>query len=92
MKDARGLKVQVGDRVRLWNGCTGIVVCSMDERAYTEKYPEEVWSYLQVGILIETVEKGLMLYDEADEDLEIMGERCRRIGCSTQRGVSLPGE
>ncbi len=39
MKYPDGSKVMVGDKVKLWQGCVGTVVCSMDDNEYSPKYP-----------------------------------------------------
>jgi hypothetical protein len=47
-----GTKVMIGDRLMLWEGCYGMVVCSIDDGQYTPEYPEEHWSHLGKGVLI----------------------------------------
>jgi len=37
----------LGDVLKLWEGCFGVVVCSIDDSPYSPKYPAEDWSYLK---------------------------------------------
>ena len=72
MKYANGRSVALGDRVRLWEGQYGTVVCSIDTAEYTTKYPKKEWAYLTSGILIETTTGELFHYAEPDEDFELV--------------------
>ena len=72
MKYATGEMIHVGDKVRPWPGCTGIVVASIDTDEYSELHPREQWSYLQTGIMIDTNEAGLVHYTEPDVDLLLL--------------------
>lgn len=72
MKYSNGEEVKVGDKVRMWEGCFGTVVCSIDTDEYSEEYPKENWAYLQSGVVFETDCVGLVHHDEADEDLELI--------------------
>lgn len=71
MKYANGNMVRLGDRVRFEPNLTGVVVCSVDTSEYMEKYPRDQWaSYLKHGVLIETVEIGLVHLEENDVALQ----------------------
>jgi hypothetical protein len=72
MKYLSGEEVRVGDKVRMWEGCFGIVVCSIDTDEYSMEHPREQWSYLQTGVTFETDCIGLVHYTESDEDLELL--------------------
>ncbi|NUN24000.1 MAG: hypothetical protein HUU09_11135 [Candidatus Jettenia caeni] len=72
MKYLDGQEVKVGDKVQLWSGCYGVVVCSMDDDKYTPAYPKEEWDYLKSGVLIKTDKAGLIHYIKADEDLQLL--------------------
>jgi hypothetical protein len=72
MKYSDGNEIIVGDRVKVWDGSFGIVVCSMDTEEYTPSYPEEEWGYLRVGILIDTDKAGLIHCTESEEELELI--------------------
>ena len=72
MKYANGDDVRVGDRVKAWDGCIGIVVASIETDEYSTEHPREQWGYLKVGVMIDTEQAGLIHYREADEDLELI--------------------
>jgi hypothetical protein len=72
MKYSNGEVVKIGDKVKMWKGCFGVVVCSIDTDEYSEKYPKEQWSYLQNGAMFETDCVGLVHQIEPDEDLELI--------------------
>ncbi|MCP4329215.1 MAG: hypothetical protein GY791_12345 [Alphaproteobacteria bacterium] len=76
MKYSDGEEIRLGDRVEVWHGNRGVVVCDIDLSNYTKEYPEADWSYLKTGVLIETEKGGLLYLDEADEDLRLL-ERSR---------------
>jgi hypothetical protein len=71
MKYSDNQVVQLGDEVELWDGCHGVVVCSIDDDEYSEAYPKTEWEYLKSGVLIETDKVGLIHYIEPDEDLRL---------------------
>lgn len=75
MKYPDGNEVRVGDRVQLWNGCNGIVVCSMGTNEYPEAFPEVAWSYLNTGVMVLTEENGLIHYNAADEDFNLIARK-----------------
>lgn len=72
MKYSDGREVKVGDRVELWSGCFGIVVCSFDDNVYTTDFSEQDWGYLRTGVLIKTGKAGLIHYIESDEDILLL--------------------
>ncbi|MDD5034478.1 MAG: hypothetical protein PHE55_06935 [Methylococcaceae bacterium] len=72
MMYANGNNAKLGDKVRLWNGRLGIVVCSMDTNEYTPAYPKAEWEYLKQGLLIKADNGEVFHYVEADEDIEIV--------------------
>lgn len=71
-----GERVMVGDRVKLWEGCFGIVVCSIDDDEYTADYRREDWSYLRSGVLVNSEQGGLIHYLEPESTFELV-ERAR---------------
>ncbi|TAN40870.1 MAG: hypothetical protein EPN22_16815 [Nitrospirae bacterium] len=75
MKYLDGQEVKVGDKVQLWSGCYGVVVCSIDTDEYTTTYTKEEWGYLKSGVVIKTDKAGLIHYIEADEDLQLMTDK-----------------
>jgi hypothetical protein len=72
MKYSDGQQVKLGDKVQLWSGCHGVVVCSMDTDEYTAAFPKAEWSYLKSGVMIKTDKAGLIHYIEADEDMQLL--------------------
>jgi hypothetical protein len=72
MKDCNGQEVRIGDRVELWKGNHGTVVCSIDTGEYTADYPESAWGYLKAGIVMRTDSGDLFHYTEPDEDFELI--------------------
>jgi hypothetical protein len=73
-----GKNVMVGDRLRLWEGCHGVVVCSIDDDHYTLEYPKAHWGYLTKGVIINSSQGGLIHYTEPEESFELI-ERNARI-------------
>jgi hypothetical protein len=65
-----------GDRVRLWNGVEGTVVCSLDSDEFSDEYPREQWTYLRSGVLIQSPQTGLIHYLEPEATFELL-ERAR---------------
>ena len=72
MKYADGRTVRLGDRVRLGEDDDGVVVCSIDDGAYSHGHPEEQWSYLGKGVMIEFPRYGLIHYESPDPGLELV--------------------
>lgn len=72
MKYCDGQDVHVGDRVRLGDDDSGVVVCSIDTKEYTEAHPREQWSYLGKGVMIEFKKYGLIHYEEPEIDLQLI--------------------
>ena len=62
----------LGDVLKLWEGCVGVVVCSIDDGEYSPKYPEEDWSYLKSGILIDSDQGGLVHYSKAESSFALI--------------------
>jgi hypothetical protein len=65
-----GVCVKLGDKVKLWNGSDGTVVCSIDTNEYMPTFPKAEWGYLEAGIIIKSDNGSLFHYAEADEDFE----------------------
>ena len=70
-----GQPVRLGDRVRMWRGAEGVVVCSLDTDEYTDEYPRPDWSYLRKGVLIESPQAGLFHYLEPEDSFELIERR-----------------
>ena len=65
----------LGDRVRLWSGVEGIVVCSLDTEEFSDQYPVDQWGYLTNGVLIHSTQTGLIHYLEPEPTFELLGRR-----------------
>jgi len=72
MKYPDGKEVRVGDRVKLWEGCHGVVVASIDRGEYAAAYPKAEWEYLKSGVLIDSDRAGLIHYLEPEKTLELI--------------------
>lgn len=72
MQYADGRKINVGDRVELWSGSYGLVVCSVDDKIYTNEYPEVDWGFLASGVLVKMDNGELMHYSEKDFHLKLL--------------------
>ena len=71
MKDGNGRNVGLGDRVRLWKGRCGRVVCAFDDDRFSDKYSRAEWSHLKTGVLIEMDTGDVFYYDGPDEDFRL---------------------
>jgi hypothetical protein len=67
-----GRKMLVGDRLKLWEGCNGTVVCSIDDDAYTTEYPKAEWAYLKSGVLIISDKAGVLHYIQPDQSFDLI--------------------
>ncbi len=72
MNYANGQRVHVGDIVGLGGDREGIVVCCISDGVYTENHPEAAWGYLERGFIVDFPKYGLIHYDEAEVDLELI--------------------
>ncbi len=64
MKYADGSDARLGDRVRIANGDTVVIVASMDTNEYSPEYPAENYADLKTGILILTDNGALVRFEE----------------------------
>jgi hypothetical protein len=64
MKYSDGIEMRVGDRVRIRNGDTGIIVASMDTGEFSPDFPRENWNDLKTGIMVLTDKGALVRFDE----------------------------
>ena len=62
MKYPDGKIIKVGDRVKLWKGCHGVVVACIDKDEFSSDYPKVEWEYLKNGVLIDSDQAGLIHY------------------------------
>lgn len=72
MKYPTGKQIRVGDILKVWDGCEGVVVCSIEDGQYSDDYTEKDWAYLKNGILIKTDSAGLVHYTDPDESFELI--------------------
>jgi hypothetical protein len=62
-----GEPVSVGDTVRIDQGATGEVVGIIDTGTYSDGFNGEGWDHYGTGLLVESAEIGLILYQEAED-------------------------
>lgn len=67
----------VGDRLKLWDGCFGTVVCSIDDGEYTPEHSRDHWAYLKSGVLINSSKTGLIHFIAPEDSFELI-ERKRQ--------------
>jgi hypothetical protein len=58
--------MKVGDRVKVPGRMFGKIVANIDSGEYSTAYPASNWAYLKTGLLVETVEAGLVHLPESD--------------------------
>jgi hypothetical protein len=72
MKYPDGQEVRLGDKVKLWAGAEGVVVCSLDTKEFSDAYPEAEWGYLRNGVIIASPQAGLIHYFVPETTLELV--------------------
>jgi len=72
MKYPDGQDVKLGDRVELWAGNQGTVVCSIDTGEYSAAHPKENWAYLGRGIVVLSEKAGLIHYAEPEPTMRLL--------------------
>lgn len=72
MKYPNGEEIKIGDKVKLWEGCYGTVVASIDADEYSSDYPKAEWEYLKAGVLINSDKTGVIHYLEPEKSLELI--------------------
>ena len=75
MQYPSGETMRVGDRVELWRGVVGVVVCSLDTHEFDDEYPEEEWGYLKDGVLVLSDATGLVHCQEAEATFRLLGRQ-----------------
>ena len=70
-----GQNVKIGDLVKLGDGSKGVVVCSIDNSEYSEDHSELQWGYLKKGVMIDFHTYGLIHFETADSDLELVARK-----------------
>ena len=87
MKYPDGQIAYLGDRVRLWSGVEGTVVCSLDTQEFSDQYPVDQWRYLKNGVPIHSTQTGLIHYLDPEPTFQLLG---RRRGLLKRGGVGIP--
>jgi hypothetical protein len=75
MKYPDGTEARLGDRVRITNGDTGVIVASMDTNEYGNGYSAQDYAHLKTGILILTDKGALVRLEEPDHSDLLERER-----------------
>lgn len=70
-EDLNGNKITTGDKVIIGGSNFGLVVGDLDEMVFASGFIKDEWSYLLVGLLIQTDFAGLVHYDSDDCRAEI---------------------
>lgn len=72
MRYPDGQEARLGDRVELWIGNEGTVVCSIDTGEYQSEYPKEQWAYLGEGVLVLSEKGGLVHYKVPEPTMRLL--------------------
>jgi hypothetical protein len=72
MKYPDGNLSRLGDKIIVWEGNEGIVVCSIDTDEYSDEYPRENFSYLKEGIMVLSEKAGLIHYVRPEADMRLI--------------------
>ena len=70
-----GKKILVGDRMKLWDGCDGELVCSIEDDEYAPQHSREDWAYLKTGVLIRSSQTRLIHYTAPEDSFELIERR-----------------
>jgi hypothetical protein len=72
VKYADGQELRLGDRVKLGQDSGGVVVALIDTGEFTAEHPQTQWGYLKKGAMIEFPLHGLIHYENAEPDLQLI--------------------
>ncbi|MBZ9986614.1 hypothetical protein LB572_05830 [Mesorhizobium sp. BH1-1-5] len=78
MRYADGNIARLGDKILVWEGNEGVVVCSMDTDEYSEDYSRETFGYLKQGIMVLSEKAGLIHYVQPEADMRLLSRRASR--------------
>ncbi|WP_155845429.1 hypothetical protein [Chitinilyticum aquatile] len=67
-----GVIIRVGDSVRFSGGMTGVVVVCLDDKTALSDYCLDDWLYLEDGLLIDSLQGGLVHVSTNSGDIEII--------------------
>lgn len=51
---------------------TGVVVAVIDAASFSGEYNADEWRYLSTGVLVESLEGGLIYYESTDHDFDLI--------------------
>lgn len=71
MNYCSGEPVRVYDQVVLGQS-RGVVVFSIDDGVYAPEFPADDWAYLEVGVMIDFPDLGLIHFTQPDPDLRLL--------------------
>jgi len=63
-----GTEIRLGDRVRIYNSDTGVIVCSVDTDEYSEEFQDDWADTLKSGVLVRTDIGALVHIEYVEED------------------------
>jgi hypothetical protein len=72
MKYPDGQHVRLGDKVKLWAGAEGVVVCSIDTGEFSDTFPKKEWEYLKKGVIVSSPQAGLIHYIDPEATMELV--------------------
>jgi len=75
MKYPDGNLTRLGDRVLVWEGNEGTVVCSVDTDEYSDDYPRESFGYLKQGIMVLSEKAGLIHYLQPEDGMRLIARK-----------------
>jgi hypothetical protein len=74
LKYSSGEEVLIGDVVTA-DKSKGVVACVIDTNQFSEEHPEEQWGYLGRGMMVETIEMGLVHYTGVNPDVILVARK-----------------
>ena len=78
MKYTDGNEARLGDIVAIDGKYRGVVVACIDRGEYSPEYPREQWSYLAVGIIVNTDFGGLVHYANGSQEVMALISRANK--------------
>jgi hypothetical protein len=81
MKYFDGQEARLGDRVKLGDDDSGIVVCSIDTDEFSVDYPIELREAFKSGIVVVFRKWGTIHYTTPESDLVLL-MRKSNVGCT----------
>ncbi|MGH7868091.1 MAG: hypothetical protein ACREP9_10860 [Candidatus Dormibacteraceae bacterium] len=75
VKYADGTEAHLGDRVRVGDADTGVVVASLDNDEFSAECPKSDWEHLETGVVIRT-DRGALVHLSTPQPSDVL-ERMR---------------